>query len=81
MTSSLSITRRAPKSSGAETSSAGQFPASTAALDRVAQTILEFAKEILALSVSKSTIDYRPLPEDDPKVRKPDIGRARKLLG
>ena len=44
-------------------------------------TILEFAKEILSLSGSKSRIDYKPLPQDDPKVRKPDIGRARKLLG
>ncbi len=43
-------------------------------------TILEFAKEILALSGSKSPIEYRPLPEDDPKVRKPDISRARRLL-
>jgi dTDP-glucose 4,6-dehydratase len=44
-------------------------------------TILEFAKEILRLSGSKSKIEYRPLPQDDPKVRKPDINRARKLLG
>jgi dTDP-glucose 4,6-dehydratase len=44
-------------------------------------TILEFAQEILALSQSKSAVAYRPLPEDDPKVRKPDIGRARQLLG
>src|SRR5207302_9103016 len=44
MTSSLSITRRAPKSGGAETSAAGQFPVSTAALDRIAQTILDTAK-------------------------------------
>jgi dTDP-glucose 4,6-dehydratase len=44
-------------------------------------TILEFAKEILALSGSKSPIDYRPLPQDDPKLRKPDIERARRLLG
>jgi dTDP-glucose 4,6-dehydratase len=44
-------------------------------------TILEFAKEILALSGSKSEIVYKPLPQDDPKVRKPDISRARKLLG
>src|SRR6266404_5614178 len=44
-------------------------------------TILDFAKEILALSGSKSEIAFKPLPEDDPKVRKPDIGRARKLLG
>ncbi len=44
-------------------------------------TILEFAKEILALSGSKSAIDYRPLPQDDPKLRRPDITRARDLLG
>jgi hypothetical protein len=44
-------------------------------------TILDFAKEILTLSGSKSTISYRPLPQDDPKLRQPDISRARKLLG
>src|SRR5712692_7840428 len=44
-------------------------------------TILEFAKEILALSGSKNEIVYKPLPQDDPRVRKPDISRARKLLG
>jgi dTDP-glucose 4,6-dehydratase len=44
-------------------------------------TILEFAKEILALSGSKSEIVYRPLPQDDPKLRKPDVTRARQLLG
>ncbi len=43
-------------------------------------TILEFAQEILALSGSKSSIAYRPLPQDDPKVRRPDISRARELL-
>jgi dTDP-glucose 4,6-dehydratase len=44
-------------------------------------TILEFAKEILALTGSRSSIEYRPLPQDDPRVRKPDISRARQLLG
>jgi dTDP-glucose 4,6-dehydratase len=44
-------------------------------------TILDFAKEILALTGGTSSIEYRPLPQDDPKVRKPDISRARKLLG
>jgi UDP-glucuronate decarboxylase len=44
-------------------------------------TILEFAREILALSGSKSEIVFKPLPQDDPKVRKPDISRARSLLG
>ena len=42
---------------------------------------MQFAEEILALSGSKSQIVYRPLPQDDPKVRKPDITRARQLLG
>jgi dTDP-glucose 4,6-dehydratase len=44
-------------------------------------TILEFAREILSLTGSKSPISYKPLPQDDPKVRKPDISRARELLG
>jgi dTDP-glucose 4,6-dehydratase len=44
-------------------------------------TILDFAREILALSGSTSAIEYRPLPQDDPKLRKPDISRARQLLG
>lgn len=44
-------------------------------------SILDFAKEILSLSGSKSEIVHKPLPQDDPRVRKPDISRARKLLG
>jgi dTDP-glucose 4,6-dehydratase len=44
-------------------------------------SILDFAKEILSLSGSKSEIVFKPLPQDDPRVRKPDISRARKLLG
>ncbi|MBI2807470.1 MAG: SDR family oxidoreductase [Planctomycetes bacterium] len=44
-------------------------------------SILDFAKEILSLSGSKSQIDFKPLPQDDPKVRRPDITRARTLLG
>lgn len=45
-------------------------------------TVLELAKEILAMVPgSKSKIIYNPLPEDDPKRRKPDITRARTLLG
>jgi dTDP-glucose 4,6-dehydratase len=43
-------------------------------------TILDFAKEIIALSGSKSPIEHRPLPADDPKLRRPDITRARRLL-
>jgi len=44
-------------------------------------TILEFAERIKALTGSNSEIVFRPLPEDDPKVRQPDIGRARTILG
>jgi dTDP-glucose 4,6-dehydratase len=43
-------------------------------------TILEFAEEILSLLGSKSPISYQPLPQDDPKVRRPDISLARRLL-
>jgi len=44
-------------------------------------TVLDFAKKILALTGSKSSIVYKPLPQDDPQVRQPDISRARELLG
>ena len=44
-------------------------------------TIKEIAEEISSMTGSKSKMDYRPLPQDDPKVRQPDITRARKLLG
>ena len=44
-------------------------------------TIEEIARHIIRISGSSSRIVYRPLPEDDPKVRKPDITRARTLLG
>jgi dTDP-glucose 4,6-dehydratase len=44
-------------------------------------TILEFAREILALTGSKSELVFRPLPQDDPRVRQPDITRARERLG
>ena len=44
-------------------------------------TLLELAKKILRFSGSSSEIVFEPLPEDDPKVRQPDITRARTLLG
>ena len=44
-------------------------------------TLLELAKHILRVSGSRSEITFGPLPTDDPKVRQPDIGRARQLLG
>ena len=43
-------------------------------------TVLEIAEKIVALSGSASRIIFEPLPEDDPKVRRPDIARARQLL-
>jgi dTDP-glucose 4,6-dehydratase len=44
-------------------------------------TIRELAERIIALAGSRSRIVERPLPADDPKVRQPDITRARTLLG
>ncbi len=44
-------------------------------------TIEQIAREILRLTGSTSQLVYKPLPEDDPKVRQPDITRARTLLG
>jgi dTDP-glucose 4,6-dehydratase len=44
-------------------------------------TILEFARRILAATGSKSEIVLKPLPVDDPKVRQPDISKAKRLLG
>jgi len=44
-------------------------------------TIRQFAEEILKITGSHSIIEMHPLPVDDPKVRQPDITRARKVLG
>jgi dTDP-glucose 4,6-dehydratase len=44
-------------------------------------TIKQFAEEIIRITGTRSTIEHRPLPEDDPKVRQPDISRAKKILG
>ncbi len=44
-------------------------------------TVQQFAEEILKLTGSKSRISYKDLPVDDPKQRRPDITRAKKLLG
>ncbi len=43
-------------------------------------TMLQLAEEIVALTGSKSKIVFRPLPQDDPKVRQPDITKAKELL-
>jgi dTDP-glucose 4,6-dehydratase len=44
-------------------------------------TVLELAETIVRMAGSKSKIEHRELPVDDPKQRQPDIARARKLLG
>ncbi|HEY0073141.1 MAG TPA: UDP-glucuronic acid decarboxylase family protein [Abditibacteriaceae bacterium] len=43
--------------------------------------ILEFAEQVKRITNSSSEIVFRPLPQDDPKQRKPDITRARTILG
>lgn len=43
-------------------------------------TILECARRVIAVTESKSKIRYEPLPQDDPKQRRPDISKARNLL-
>jgi len=43
-------------------------------------TVLEFAREILRATGSRSRIAHRPLPQDDPRQRRPDIAKARRLL-
>jgi dTDP-glucose 4,6-dehydratase len=44
-------------------------------------TILECARLVLKVTGSKSPIVNEPLPQDDPKQRRPDISKARRLLG
>jgi dTDP-glucose 4,6-dehydratase len=44
-------------------------------------TVLQFAEEIKRLTGTSAPIEFRPLPEDDPKIRRPDITKARKILG
>ncbi len=43
-------------------------------------TVLQFAKEIIRATESKSEIVFKPLPQDDPRQRQPDISKARTLL-
>src|SRR6185436_17990692 len=44
-------------------------------------TILQFAHGVIAATGSQSRIEFQPLPVDDPKVRQPDISKAKRLLG
>jgi len=43
-------------------------------------TMLELAQTIISITGSTSTITHRPLPQDDPRLRRPDIGRATRIL-
>ena len=43
-------------------------------------TVLQFAQEIKRLTGTKAPVEFRSLPEDDPKIRRPDITKAKKLL-
>ena len=47
----------------------------------VEMTILQFAEKITEMIETSSPIEFRDLPEDDPKVRQPDISLAKSLLG
>jgi len=47
----------------------------------VEMSMLQFAKEIIQATGSRSKITFKPLPQDDPKQRQPDITKARKILG
>jgi dTDP-glucose 4,6-dehydratase len=44
-------------------------------------TILDFARQVIQVTGSNSELVFRPLPEDDPTVRRPDITKAQQLLG
>src|SRR3974390_3080280 len=44
-------------------------------------TVLQFAREFIRATGSRSRVAFKPLPQDDPKQRQPDIAKARKLLG
>jgi dTDP-glucose 4,6-dehydratase len=44
-------------------------------------SILDFAREIVRLTESKSRLIFQPLPQNDPKVRQPDISKAKRVLG
>jgi len=47
----------------------------------VEMTVLEFARKVVGIIGSDSRITFEDLPVDDPKVRRPDIGRAKEVLG
>jgi UDP-glucuronate decarboxylase len=44
-------------------------------------TMIELAQKVIAMTGSRSKIVHRPLPQDDPRQRRPDISNAQELLG
>jgi len=44
-------------------------------------SVLEFARKVIDVTGSKSSIVFKDLPVDDPRIRQPDITRAKKILG
>jgi dTDP-glucose 4,6-dehydratase len=46
----------------------------------IEMNVLEFAQEVLRITGSKSKIVFKPLPQDDPKVRQPDITKIKQVL-
>jgi dTDP-glucose 4,6-dehydratase len=44
-------------------------------------SLLDFAKEVIELCGTRSKIEFKPLPQDDPKQRQPDISRAKEVMG
>src|SRR5919206_157004 len=50
-------------------------------VDGALDYVLHFAEEIKRLVGTNAPIEFRPLPEDDPKIRRPDITKARTILG
>jgi dTDP-glucose 4,6-dehydratase len=44
-------------------------------------TVLQLAREIIELTSTRGKVVFKPLPQDDPKVRRPDISKAQRVLG
>ncbi|HEV8352590.1 MAG TPA: UDP-glucuronic acid decarboxylase family protein [bacterium] len=59
--------------------SPASFPVNLGSVDEI--TMRDLAELIIRITRSRSRISYEPLPPDDPKVRRPDISRAARLLG
>ena len=60
--------------------SGDDFPGPVNIGNPVEHTILELAEKIIELTHSKSRLEFKPLPKDDPVRRKPDISLAKEKL-